>query len=161
MALILNCQQKEKLIFSFQVYNIWEMTENNQPQYCGDLLKKARSKKRLRYKRLASNLNLPEKYLVCLEEDRYDELPGPTYIRGYIRAYSKELGIDADLVLEGYDLYLRDQKKKLKKEKIEAKKEKRKQEGIFPMISNETLVILLLVIGLIIIYFYSGIEKPM
>ena len=29
------------------------------------------------------------------------------------------------------------------------------------MISNETLVILLLVIGLIIIYFYSGIEKPM
>ena len=115
MALILNCQQKEKLIFSFQVYNIWEMTENNQPQYCGDLLKKARSKKRLRYKRLASNLNLPEKYLVCLEEDRYDELPGPTYIRGYIRAYSKELGIDADQVLEGYDIYIRDQKNKLKK----------------------------------------------
>ena len=161
MVLIQNSLLKEKSIFSFQAYDIWEMTENNQPQYSGDLLKQARSKKRLRYKRLASILNLPEKYLVCLEEDRYEELPGPTYIRGYIRAYSKELGIDADLVLQGYDLYLRDQKKKLKKEKKKAKKERRKQEGIFSMVSNETFIILLLVTTLIIIYFYSGIDKPM
>tara|TARA_B100000029_G_scaffold142543_1_gene137758 strand:- start:114 stop:527 length:414 start_codon:yes stop_codon:yes gene_type:complete len=137
------------------------MEENNKPQYSGNLFREARSKKRLRYKRLASNLNLPENYLVYLEEDRYQELPGPTYVRGYIRAYSKELGIKPDLILEGYDLYLRDQRKKIKKEKKEASKERKKQEGIFNFLSNETLIMILLVIALIVIYFYSGIEKPM
>ena len=64
------------------------MEENKQSTYRGDILRKARSKKRLGFKNLSASLNIPEKYLISLEEENYDDLPGPTYIRGYIRAYA-------------------------------------------------------------------------
>ena len=100
------------------------MEENKQSTYRGDILRKARSKKRLGFKNLSASLNIPEKYLISLEEENYDDLPGPTYIRGYIRAYAKRLGIEPELILEGYNLYLLDEEKKRKKLKRTEEKEK-------------------------------------
>lgn len=39
-------------------------------------------------------------YLQYLEDDRLAELPGDVYIRGYIRAYARFLGIDGDRCIE-------------------------------------------------------------
>ncbi len=41
-------------------------------------------------------------YLQCLEEDRLAELPGDVYSRGYIRAYARFLGIEADRCVDLY-----------------------------------------------------------
>ncbi|GIT33660.1 MAG: hypothetical protein Ct9H300mP3_11910 [Gammaproteobacteria bacterium] len=59
--------------------------------YPGELLKEARKKKRRRYKRLSSELGIPEKYLEALEENNFSIMAGPTYIKGYLRAYAKKL----------------------------------------------------------------------
>ena len=64
------------------------MPKDPRATYPGHLLKEARKKKRRRYRKLSSELGIPEKYLIALEEDNYSSMAGPTYVKGYLRAYS-------------------------------------------------------------------------
>ncbi len=41
--------------------------------------------------------------LLALEEDRFEDLAAPVYVRGFIRIYSQFLEIDAEQLLEGYE----------------------------------------------------------
>ena len=79
------------------------MDEPQEEKFSGQLLSEARKKRRLRYKRLSTELNIPEKYLQALEEENYGVMPGgDPYIKGYLRAYAKKLGIDPDFIIERY-----------------------------------------------------------
>ena len=79
------------------------MAEPQEEKFSGQLLSEARKKRRLRYKRLSAELNIPEKYLQALEEENYEVMPGgDPYIKGYLRAYAKKLGIDPDFIIERY-----------------------------------------------------------
>ena len=79
------------------------MAEPQEEKFSGQLLSEARKKRRLRYKRLSTELNIPEKYLQALEEENYGVMPGgDPYIKGYLRAYAKKLGIDPDFIIERY-----------------------------------------------------------
>ena len=79
------------------------MPESLEEKFSGQLLSEARKKKRLRYKRLSSELNIPEKYLQALEEEDYEVMPGgDPYIKGYLRAYAKKLELDPDFIIEKY-----------------------------------------------------------
>jgi len=79
------------------------MAEPQEEKFSGQLLSEARKKRRLRYKRLSTELNIPEKYLQALEEENYGVMPGgDPYIKGYLRAYAKKLGIDPDFIVERY-----------------------------------------------------------
>ena len=103
------------------------MSEKEERIYPGQLLKEARKKTRRRYKRLSSELGIPEKYLEALEENNFSIMAGPTYVKGYLRAYAKKLDLDPETVIAAFDRYLKDQrrleKKGIKKEqKIETKK---------------------------------------
>lgn len=40
--------------------------------------------------------------LSALENERWDELPAPVYVRGYIRSYAQFLGVDPDPLVEEY-----------------------------------------------------------
>ena len=79
------------------------MAEPQAEKFSGQLLSEARKKRRLRYKGLSAELNIPEKYLQALEEENYGVMPGgDPYIKGYLRAYAKKLGIDPDFIIERY-----------------------------------------------------------
>lgn len=43
------------------------------------------------------------RHLVALEEDRFDELPGRTYARAFLRSYASALGLDANLFVAEFD----------------------------------------------------------
>src|SRR5436305_9988259 len=43
------------------------------------------------------------KYLTALEEDRFDELPGRTYARAFLRTYATALGLQADRFVAEFD----------------------------------------------------------
>jgi hypothetical protein len=43
------------------------------------------------------------KYLTALEEDRFDELPGRTYARAFLRTYAAALGLQADRFVAEFD----------------------------------------------------------
>ena len=42
------------------------------------------------------------KYLRALENDEFDVLPGPTFVRSFLRTYAEYLGLDARLLVEEY-----------------------------------------------------------
>lgn len=51
---------------------------------------------------IASTLRIRHVYLQAIEDGRFDELPGPTYAMGFVRAYSDFLGFDTDSLVERY-----------------------------------------------------------
>lgn len=67
----------------------------------GESLRKAREDKGWELAEVARQLNLTPQRLGQIEAGAFDQLPGHTFARGYIRAYAKLLGLDqARLVLE-------------------------------------------------------------
>ena len=129
------------------------MSEKEERIYPGELLKEARKKTRRRYKRLSSELGIPEKYLEALEENNFSIMAGPTYIKGYLRAYAKKLNLDPETVIEAFDRYLKDQRRLKKKAvKKEQKKEiKQKFSYIYAVI-----FLLIVLIMLLIVFFPEG-----
>lgn len=43
------------------------------------------------------------KYLRALEEEQFEVLPGPTYVRGFLRTYADQLELDGQAVLDEYE----------------------------------------------------------
>ena len=69
----------------------------------GRALSEARKKKRLRYKKLSSELNIDESYLVALEEDNFELIPGgEAYVKGFLRSYAKKLDLNPDEIIQIY-----------------------------------------------------------
>ena len=69
----------------------------------GKILSSARKKKRLRYKKISSELNIEESYLIALEEEKFDSIPGgEPYIKGYLRSYAKKLDLNPNLIVETF-----------------------------------------------------------
>ena len=60
----------------------------SQEQLPGTLLRQAREDRGWSVAEVAGKLHLTESAIVNLEADRYDELPGVTFVRGYIRSYA-------------------------------------------------------------------------
>lgn len=69
---------------------------------CGGALRAAREKQKLSVQDVASQLRLGIKQVEALESDRYDKLPQPSIVRGFIRNYAKLLKVDAAPILDAY-----------------------------------------------------------
>ena len=62
----------------------------------GVLLRKARLDAKLSIADVSHVLRIPKDILRNLESGRFDALPGPTYVSGYIRSYARLVDIDHD-----------------------------------------------------------------
>ena len=51
---------------------------------------------------IANALRIRLAYVQAIEEGRFDDLPGPTYAAGFVRAYSDFLGFDTELLIERF-----------------------------------------------------------
>jgi cytoskeleton protein RodZ len=51
---------------------------------------------------IATHLHLSQSTVQALENDDHDRLPGPVFVRGYLRNYARLLGLDDDSVLARY-----------------------------------------------------------
>lgn len=69
----------------------------------GERLQQARLAQRLSVEDIAKTLRLSPKQIVALEANDYERLPGPTYVRGYLRAYAQLVGLPAGEIVEGYN----------------------------------------------------------
>ncbi len=72
----------------------------------GSLLRKTREEQRITVEQVAEYLRLPHRNIEALEADRYQELPDKPFVMGYLRAYSRLLDIDGELVIGHYHAYL-------------------------------------------------------
>lgn len=67
----------------------------------GMILAEARAARDLTQDDVADQLNLSSRVIAAIESDDYAQLPGATFVRGYIRAYAKLVGVDEKSVLDG------------------------------------------------------------
>ncbi len=69
----------------------------------GATLREAREARGWSAAELAGRLRLAARVVERLEADAWDELPGATYVRGYIRAYAVAVGLDPAPLVAAYD----------------------------------------------------------
>ncbi len=68
----------------------------------GPALAKAREGLGLTHEEVAEHLRLAPRQVQALESDDYDHLPGPTYVRGYLRSYAELVGLASGPILEAF-----------------------------------------------------------
>lgn len=71
----------------------------------GEILSEQRTKHRLSVAEFALRTKIKPQYLVALENNEFEKLPAASFVRGYIRAYARTFGFDAQPV---YGLLRRD-----------------------------------------------------
>jgi cytoskeletal protein RodZ len=69
----------------------------------GSSLRQARQQRELSVADVERATRIRAKYLAALEEDLFDVLPGPAYVRGFLRTYAEELGLDGNLLVDAYN----------------------------------------------------------
>ena len=67
----------------------------------GRLLAEARAQKNLSVAEVAQQLKLSEGQVEALEADAYERLPGPVFVRGFVRNYARLVDLDADALVAG------------------------------------------------------------
>jgi cytoskeleton protein RodZ len=70
----------------------------------GATLREARMRARIDISEIESETKIRAKYLRALENEEWDLLPGPTYVKSFLRTYADALGLDSRLLLEEYKL---------------------------------------------------------
>ena len=56
----------------------------------------------LDFPELEERTKIRPKYLRALEDERFDILPAPTYVRGFLRSYAEALGLDGQPFVDEY-----------------------------------------------------------
>jgi cytoskeleton protein RodZ len=70
----------------------------------GNKLRDAREARSLSLDDVAHVTRIPRASLSALEEGRFDRLPAPVFVRGFIRSYARAVGLDPATVVRLYDL---------------------------------------------------------
>ncbi|NLO28347.1 MAG: helix-turn-helix domain-containing protein [Actinobacteria bacterium] len=68
----------------------------------GNRLREARIRKGLTIKDVEEATKIRSKYLEALEEEDFEVLPGPVFVKAFLRTYASFLKVDADDVVEEY-----------------------------------------------------------
>ena len=68
----------------------------------GQHLRRERELRQVSLEEMAQTTRIPLKMLHRMEEDRFDELPGEVFARGFLRSYTRALGIDEQGVIGRY-----------------------------------------------------------
>lgn len=66
----------------------------------GKKLHEARSRKKLSLQEVEEATKIRGRYLQAIENDEWDQLPGDTYARAFVRTYGRFLGLDGERLAE-------------------------------------------------------------
>src|SRR3982751_2399989 len=70
----------------------------------GTTLREARMRQRIDISEVEAETKIRGKYLRALENEEWNLLPGPTYVKSFLRTYADALGLDGRLLVEEYKL---------------------------------------------------------
>jgi hypothetical protein len=69
----------------------------------GDSLREARTRRSVALAQAEQATKIRAKYLRALEDEQFDQLPTPTYVKGFLRTYADYLGLDGQLYVDEYN----------------------------------------------------------
>ncbi len=70
----------------------------------GEILREARQSKGLSLSELEEITKIRTHYLKALEDENFDELPGKTYVKGFLGTYARALGLDPKAILTSFNV---------------------------------------------------------
>src|SRR5205823_2258313 len=70
----------------------------------GETLREARMRAKIDVSEVEARTKIRAKYLRALENEEWGLLPGPTFVRSFLRTYADYLGLDSRLLVEEYRL---------------------------------------------------------
>jgi cytoskeleton protein RodZ len=71
-------------------------------QAIGERLREARMRRKIDIAEVEAATKIRAKYLRALEHEDFGLLPGPTFVKTFLRTYAEYLGLDAQLLIEEY-----------------------------------------------------------
>jgi cytoskeleton protein RodZ len=69
----------------------------------GNSLREARLRQQLEFLELEQQTKIRSKYLQALEDEKFEVLPAPTYVKGFLRNYADALGLEGQLYVDEYN----------------------------------------------------------
>jgi hypothetical protein len=69
----------------------------------GNSLREARLRQHLDFPELEQQTKIRSKYLKALEDEKFEVLPAPTYVKGFLRNYADALGLEGQLYVDEYN----------------------------------------------------------
>lgn len=70
----------------------------------GDRLRREREMRGITLDEISESTKISRRHLEALERERFDQLPGGVFAKGFVRAYARFLGIDEDQAVADYSL---------------------------------------------------------
>src|SRR6201986_1081315 len=68
----------------------------------GETLRDTRMRRRIDMTEVEAATKIRAKYLRALENEEWDLLPGPTFVKTFLRTYGDYLGLDSKMLVEEY-----------------------------------------------------------
>jgi cytoskeleton protein RodZ len=68
----------------------------------GSTLREARVRRNLTLQQVEEDIKIRVKYVQAMENEDFDIMPGPTYVKGFLRTYSEYLGLDPEVIIGEY-----------------------------------------------------------
>jgi cytoskeletal protein RodZ len=70
----------------------------------GGILKDARERRGVTFEDIEDTTKIKKRYLMALELEEWDQMPGRVYAKGFLRTYARYLGLDEQSVCDLYEL---------------------------------------------------------
>src|SRR5438105_10262868 len=68
----------------------------------GTTLREARIRARIDISEVEARTKIRARYLRAIENEEWDLLPGPVYVKSFLRTYSDFLGLDSRMLVDEY-----------------------------------------------------------
>jgi len=116
----------------------------------GNSLREARLRQGLDFPTIETDTKIRGKYLRALEEERFEVLPGETYVKGFLRAYAEYLGLDGQLYVDEYNSRFTTADEPLPPPSASRRRQRRRVESNFVVVALAAIVAVtvLVVVGL-------------
>jgi DnaJ-class molecular chaperone len=70
--------------------------------YSGEALREIREAKNITFEQIAKHTKISKRYLQAIEDEDPENLPETVYLKGYLRQYASEIGVDPDETVQHY-----------------------------------------------------------
>lgn len=122
----------------------------------GEYLKREREVRGINLEDISRVTKINLRMLKAMEEDDHTVLPAPTFVKGFIRAYCRFVGLDGDDAVLRYEQYLKAQEEE--RVKVEAPEDTPPLSRFFYTMIISVFVVFILAIGTYTLF--KGISSP-
>jgi cytoskeleton protein RodZ len=125
----------------------------------GDRLRREREMRGITLDEITESTKISRRHLEALENERFDQLPGGVFAKGFVRAYAHFLGIDEDQAVADYSAASNEQPEPEDKFPLEIHEEPNRE--LNPRRSRAPLIFALAaLVGVLVGYFFWLKSKP-